>query len=185
MTPSDASGPGAAMPGRLPLALVVAVSENGVIGRDQALPWRLPSDLKRFRALTWGKPLLMGRKTFESIGKPLPGRISIVVSADPAFTPPDGVRRASSFGEARSMAEAAARELGADEIAVIGGRQVFADALGEAQTLHLTLVHAAPAGDVRFPAYDGAQWEEVAREGPLQNAGDEAAFTYITLARRA
>lgn len=185
MSPSDPSMPGSSESNALPLALVVAVSENGVIGRDQALPWRLPSDLKRFRALTWGKPLLMGRKTFESIGRPLPGRISIVISADPAFAPPDGVRRASSFREARLKAEAAAHELGADEIAVIGGRQVFAEALGEARTLHLTLVHAAPEGDVRFPAYDPAQWQEVAREGPLQNEGDEAPFTYITLARRA
>lgn len=170
-------------PPRHPLALVVAISQNGVIGADGGLPWRLPSDLKRFRAITWGKPLLMGRRTFESIGKPLPGRTSVVVSADPAFTPPEGVLRGATLAAALALADEAADAMGADEIMVIGGERVFRDTLPLARTLHLTEVHASPAGDVLFPAFDRAAWREVEREGPLRGEKDEASFTYVTLAR--
>lgn len=169
---------------RHPLALVVAVSENGVIGANGGLPWRLPSDLKRFRALTWGKPLLMGRRTFESIGRPLPGRTSVVVSADPAFGPPEGVLKGTTLEEALALADGAADAMGADEIMVIGGERVFRETLPFARTLHLTQVHAVPEGDVHFPAFDLARWRETAREGPLRGERDEAAFTYVTLERR-
>ncbi|MDI4663887.1 dihydrofolate reductase [Xanthobacter autotrophicus] len=170
---------------RHPLALVVAVSQNGVIGADGGLPWRLPSDLKRFRAITWGKPLLMGRRTYESIGRPLPGRTSVVVSADPAFTVPEGVLKGASLDEGLRLADEAADAMGADEIMVIGGARLFHDTLPLARTLHLTEVHAAPPGDVYFPAFDRAGWREVAREGPIQGDKDEAAFTYVTLVRPA
>ena len=173
------------MPERgLPLVHVVAVGENGVIGRGQELPWRLPSDLKRFRALTWGKPLLMGRRTFQSIGRPLPGRISVVVSADPAFTAPEGVRVGRTLDEALALARDAAGEMGADAIMVIGGRQVFADTLPVARRVELTRVHLAPEGDVHLPPYDPAVWRDVAVEGPVQAPGDEAAVTYVRLERR-
>lgn len=167
----------------LPLSLVVAVSENSVIGRDQGLPWHLPSDLKRFRALTMGKPLLMGRRTFQSIGRPLPGRVSVVLTGDPAFAAPEGVRVAADLRAGLAEAEAAARQMGAPEIMVIGGRQVFEDTLPLARTLHLTRVHAAPEGDVLFPALDPSQWREIHREGPVRGERDEAAVTYITLER--
>lgn len=166
-----------------PLAHVVAVAENAVIGRGLALPFRLPSDLKRFKALTLGKPILMGRQTYVSIGRPLPGRISVVVSADPAFTVPDGVRLARSLEEALLLSDRAALELGADEVMVIGGRRVFADTLPFTRTIHLTRVHLSPDGDVLLPPYDPALWREVARDGPHQGPGDEAPFTYLTLER--
>lgn len=168
---------------RHPLALVVAVSQNGVIGADGGLPWRLPSDLKRFRAITWGKPLLMGRRTYESIGRPLPGRTSVVVSADPAFVPPEGVLRGETLAEALALADAAADAMGAAEIMVIGGERVFRETLPLARTLHLTEVEAAPVGDVVFPDFDRAQWQEAAREGPLRGETDDAAFSYVTLVR--
>ncbi|MFG1479972.1 dihydrofolate reductase [Xanthobacter sp. V4C-4] len=167
----------------IPLSLIVAVAENGVIGRDGALPWHLSSDLKRFRALTWGKPLIMGRRTFESIGKPLPGRVSVVLSADPAFTVPEGVIKVPDLAAACAAAAAAARGLGADEAMVIGGRRVFADTLPLARLLHLTEVALRPDGDVSFPPFDRAQWRERDREGPLQGPKDDAPFTYVTLER--
>lgn len=167
-----------------PLAHIVAVAENGVIGRDQSLPWHLPSDLKRFRALTWGKPLLMGRHTFLSIGRPLPGRISIVLSTDPGFAPPEGVRVAATLEGALDLCAQAAQELKADTIMAIGGRRVFAETLDRAATVHLTRVHLAPEGDVRLPPYDPAIWQESERIGPAQEAGDDAPVSYITLTRR-
>lgn len=166
-----------------PLVHVVAMGENGVIGRDQGLPWRMPSDLKRFRALTWGKPILMGRHTFNSIGRALPGRISVVIGTDPAFTPPQDVRLGRDLDQALALAETAADELGADEIMVIGGRRVFAQTLPLTARVELTLVHLSPQGDVWMPPYDPRHWIEVAREGPLQGPGDEAPATYITLDR--
>ncbi|WP_234053043.1 MULTISPECIES: dihydrofolate reductase [unclassified Xanthobacter] len=171
------------MSASLPLSLVVAVGRNGVIGREGALPWHLSSDLKRFRALTWGKPLIMGRRTFESIGKPLPGRISVVLSADPAFTVPEGVIKATDLPSALEAATAAAASLGADEAMVIGGYRVFADTLPLARTLELTEVDLSPAGDVRFPPFDRSLWREIRREGPLQGPRDDAPFTYVTLER--
>ena len=166
-----------------PLSLVVAVAENNVIGRDQQLPWHLSSDLKRFRALTWGKPLVMGRRTFQSIGKALPGRISVVISADPAYVPPEDVIKAADLTQALARAEEAADTLGAGEIMVIGGARVFAETLPLAHTLELTVVHASPEGDVFFPPYDADAWREVAREGPLQGPKDDMPFSYVTLKR--
>lgn len=166
-----------------PVSLIVAVAENTVIGRAGGLPWHLSSDLKRFRALTWGKPLVMGRRTFQSIGKPLPGRTSVVISADAALALPEGVLKAEDLKDAIAKAESAADAMGADEIMVIGGVQVFAEALPLAHILHLTIVHGAPEGDVFFPPYETAQWREVAREGPLQGPKDDFPFSYVTLER--
>lgn len=170
-------------PAHRPLELVVAVAENGVIGRDGGLPWHLPSDLKRFRALTWGKPLLMGRKTFVSIGRPLPGRISVVISADPGFAVPDGVVTMPDLATGIVAANAVAARMGAEAIMVIGGHRIFAETLPLAETLHFTRVHAAPEGDVLFPPLDPADWREAAREGPIREPGDDAAYTVHRLER--
>jgi dihydrofolate reductase len=167
----------------LPLAIVVAVAENGVIGRDNKLIWRLKSDLRRFRDLTWGKPMIMGRKTFESIGKPLPGRKSIVLTRDESFSA-QGVVVARSWDDAVRRAEALANETGADEIAVIGGAEIYKLALPHARRLHLTLVHAAPEGDTVFPSYDPSAFREVRRQDRPKGPDDEHPFTFVDLERR-
>jgi dihydrofolate reductase len=167
----------------LPLAIVAAVAENGVIGRDNKLIWRLRSDLRRFRDLTWGKPMIMGRKTFDSIGKPLPGRKTVVLTRDCGFAA-DEVAVAHDWPAALRLAEAAAADMGADEVAVVGGADVFALALPQARRIHLTLVHAAPEGDVVFPPYDKAAFREVRREERPKGPDDEHAFTLIDLERR-
>ena len=166
-----------------PLAIVAAVAENGVIGRDNRLIWRLRTDLRRFRDLTWGKPMIMGRKTFDSIGKPLPGRRTIVLTRDRSFAP-DGVEVAHDWDETIARAEAAAAEMGAKEIAVVGGSEVYRLALPHAQRLHLTLVHAEPEGDTVFPSFDRAAFREVRREERPKGPDDEHAFTFVDLERR-
>src|SRR4051794_8733480 len=143
------------------LSLLVAVARNGVIGRDNSLPWHLPEDLKRFKALTLGHPVIMGRKTFESIlaslGKPLPGRENIVVTRARGYAAP-GCRVVHSLEDALSACA------GADEAFVIGGSEIFALALPIAQRLYVTEIEAEFEGDVAFPAYDRGAWRELARE---------------------
>jgi dihydrofolate reductase len=170
--------------GKARIAFVVAVAENGVIGRNGQLPWRLPSDLKRFRKLTLGKPVVMGRKTYESIGKPLDGRDNIVVTRRVDFGPP-GVHAARSVEEAIAIGEALAAKRGVDEIAVIGGADIFRAALARADRIYLTLVHAAPTGDVRFATPDPRVWRETAREAMPQTAGDQFPAEFIVLDRQA
>jgi dihydrofolate reductase len=167
----------------LPLAIVAAVAENGVIGRDNKLIWRLKSDLRRFRDLTWGKPMIMGRKTFDSIGRPLPGRKTIVLTRDHGFSAED-VAVAHGWPEALSLAEATAGAMGVGEIAVIGGADVFALALPQTRRIHFTLVHATPDGDTFFPSYDRAAFREVRREERPKGPDDEHAFTLLDLERR-
>ena len=158
------------------ISLVVAVAENGVIGDRGRLPWHIPADLRHFRHLTMGKPVVMGRRTFESIGRPLPGRRNIVITRQPDWHHA-GVLVAHSFDEALRRAGAA------PEVMVIGGAQVYAEALPWAQRIHLTRVHARPAGDTRFPEIDANQWEETARlDHPAE--GDRPACTFVTLERR-
>ncbi len=164
------------------LAVVAAVAENGVIGRDNRLIWRLKSDLKRFRALTWGRPLIMGRKTWQSIGRPLPGRETVVLTRDPAFAA-DGARTARSFEEALEAGRRIAGELGADAVMVVGGSEVYRLALPLADRLHLTLVHASPEGDAVFPAYDASAFREAAREARPAGPDDEHPFTFLDLER--
>lgn len=168
----------------LPVVLVVAVARNGVIGRAGGLPWHQSADLKRFKAVTMGKPIIMGRRTWDSIGRPLPGRTSIVVSRDPSFAPPGAVV-ARSLEEAIAAAGQDARRRGAAEIAVIGGHALFRDALPLASRLYLTEVDAAPEGDVGFPAIDPAEWREVRRERHPAGAGDDHPFAFVELERRA
>ena len=160
------------------ITLVVAAASNGVIGAKGALPWRIPEDMKHFKALTLGKPNIMGRKTWESLPKrPLPGRTNIVVTRDSQFRA-EGALVAHSFEEALRLA---AREDTA-EIAVIGGEAIFAAALGLASRIYLTEVAVSPEGDAFMPPIDREQWQETAREGPLESNGLRYAF--VTLERR-
>ena len=141
------------------ITLAVAVADNGVIGRGGALPWRLPEDLRRFKAATLGKPVLMGRKTFESIGRALPGRLNIVLTRRAGWRPADPeVRVAADLDAALALAGDAA------EVTVIGGSEIYALALPRASRVLLTEVHAAPEGDTRLPRFDPVEWLEVSRE---------------------
>ncbi|HEY5965332.1 MAG TPA: dihydrofolate reductase [Xanthobacteraceae bacterium] len=172
----------AAKPHGVAIVLVAAVAENGVIGRDNALPFRQSSDLKRFKALTIGKPVLMGRKTFVSIGKPLPGRTNIVVSRDPGFNP-DGVIVVRDLEQALRVARDDAERRGVGEIAAIGGTDIFTQLLPLADRLEITHVHARPEGDTYFPPIDATQWHPVARSDHPAGPQDEAGFSFVTYAR--
>lgn len=166
----------------LPLVIVVAVAENGVIGRKQELPWRIPGDLKHFKAVTMGKPIVMGRKTYESIGKPLPGRTNLVLTRDSDWRA-EGVVVAHSLDEILRLADEDAKKTGASEIAIIGGSTMFEKTLPIAAKIELTEVHASPEGDVMFPEYDRAAFRETRREGPMQGEKDEFAYSVVTLTR--
>ncbi len=158
------------------LSLVVAAAEINVIGAGNQMPWRLPDDLKRFKALTLGKPVVMGRKTFESIGKPLPGRQNIVITRQQGLLLPGCV-------VVNSLAEAIDAAPGAHEIAVIGGAQVYAQALSSAHVIHLTRVHAVITGDTVFPALDPTQWRERLIERHPADDRHAFAFSFIELER--
>jgi dihydrofolate reductase len=164
------------------IVLLAAVADNGVIGRDNGLPFRQSSDLKRFKAMTMGKPVLMGRKTYLSIGKPLPGRTNIVVSRDTSFAP-DGVMVARDLSSAMAMAREDVARRGAGEIVVIGGTDIFTQTMPLADRLEITHVHARPAGDTHFPPIDATQWRAVARSEHPAGPQDEAGFSYVTYAR--
>lgn len=165
------------------ISLVVAVADNGVIGRDGTLPWRISSDLKTFRRLTMGKPLIMGRRTFQSLKKPLDGRDNIVVTRDAGFRP-EGAIVAADFDAALAIARQCAKKRGVDEIAVIGGTSVFAEALPIADRMYKTEVHGSPAGDAYFPTVDWGAWREVAREALPSGPNDDFPATLIELRRR-
>ena len=160
------------------ISLILARADNGVIGNHGALPWRLPEDLKRFKALTMGKPCIMGRKTWESLPKrPLPGRSNIVVTRDKIYAA-EGAFVAQSFDEALAQA----KKENPAEIMVIGGAEIFAAAVARATHIHLTEIHAEPVGDVLFPAFSPQQWRETAREDHV--APDGLAHSYVTLERK-
>lgn len=167
-----------------PIVIVAAVARNGVIGRENQLAWRLRSDLRRFRALTMGKPLIMGRKTFESIGRPLPGRETVVLTRDRGFAHP-GVQAAPSFDTATAIADTIAARMGASEIVVAGGAEVYALALPYASKLFLTRVEAEPEGDAVFPGFSRDAFREVRHEAHPAGPDDEHAFAFIDLERRA
>jgi dihydrofolate reductase len=162
------------------LVLVVARAKNGVIGNAGALPWHLPDDLKRFKRMTVGKPVIMGRKTFESIGKPLPGRQNIVLTRDSAWAAP-GVTVVPNLAEAVAAAGLDPRAR-ADGIMVIGGAQIYAEALPSATRIELTEVDAEPVGDTVLPAFDPARWREVAREAHAAD-GERPGYAFVTLVR--
>lgn len=139
------------------IALIVAAAENGVIGRGGRLPWRMPSDLKTFRRLTMGKPVVMGRKTYQSIGKPLDGRDNIVVSRDPDFAP-QGVIICRTLVAGIEAATACATRRGTDEIMIIGGAEIYRQAMPFAGRIYLSRIAAQPEGDATFPEPDPAEW---------------------------
>lgn len=169
-------------PRSIAIVLVAAVADNGVIGRDNALPFRQSSDLKRFKTLTMGRPVLMGRKTFLSIGKPLPGRTNIVISRDPDFSAA-GVIAATDLDLAMAVARGDALRRGVYEIAVVGGADIFARLLPLADRLEITHVHARPEGDTFFPPFDASQWCVAAKSELPAGPRDEAPATCATYVR--
>jgi dihydrofolate reductase len=172
----------AAPPPQVAIVLFAAVADNGVIGRNNALPWRLKSDLQRFRSMTMGKPVVMGRKTYLSIGKPLPGRTNIVVSRNPAFAAP-GLLVAADLAAALTVARGDALRRGADAVVMIGGTEIFAQTMALADRLEITHVHANLEGDTFFPPIDPALWREVARSDHPAGPQDDASVTYVTYQR--
>ena len=158
------------------LSIVVAVAENGVIGRDNQLPWRLPADLKRFKAVTMGKPIVLGRRTYESIGRPLPGRTNIVITRQRDLSIA-GCVVVDSIDAALRHAQSAA------EIAVIGGADIFRETLPRVQRIYLTRVHARVPGDIYFPALDPSEWREADAEFHPADELHAHAFSFVTLER--
>lgn len=158
------------------LSIIVAVADNGVIGSGNQLPWRLPDDLKHFKALSLGKPVVMGRKTYDSIGKPLPGRLNIIVSRKLDL-------QIAGCQVVSSLAEAIAAAGGAPEIVIVGGADIYRQVLPQVATIHLTRVHADIPGDVQFPKLAENEWREVATEYHPADERHAHAFTFSTLAR--
>jgi dihydrofolate reductase len=165
------------------IVLIVAVADNGVIGADGTIPWRLKSDMQRLKAITMGKPVVMGRKTFISLRRPLPGRTNIVITRDAGFRAMGAVV-ATSFTESRAVATGDALRRSAGEIAVIGGAEIYAQWMERADRLEITEVHARPDGDTYFAAIDAADWEQVARVRNQAGSDDSAGFSYVTYRRR-
>lgn len=162
--------------------MIAAVARNDVIGHDNAMPWHLPADLKHFKAMTLGKPIIMGRKTWDSLGRPLPGRLNLVVSRQPGLQL-DGAETFTSLGAARVRAEQWAREHGVEELMLIGGAQLYTQALDQAQRLYLTRIEAEPDGDAFFPAFDEAEWQRIdSQEHPCE--GEAPAYRFETWQRR-
>lgn len=166
----------------VPVVIVAAVAANGVIGDDNRLIWRLKSDLRHFRALTLGRPVLMGRKTFQSIGKPLPGRETIVLTRDPSFAA-EGVRVAHGLEAGLALAQRLAATMPADSVVVAGGAEIYAQALPLADRLELTLVEADPGGDAIFPFFDRDAFEATAREDHPAGPDDEHPFSFRSYRR--
>lgn len=160
------------------ISLVAAVADNGVIGAEGKMPWHLPADLAHFKQLTLGKPVLMGRLTWESIGRPLPGRRNLVLSRDPGWRA-DGADRVGSLDEALR----ATCESGAGELMVIGGAEVYRQALPRAARIYMTRVHAEPWGDTLFPELDPDAWQEVSRRERLSDGRNSWDLTFVTLER--
>lgn len=166
------------------LVIHAAVAENGIIGTDGGLPWRLSSDLKRFKAGTMGRPIIMGRKTFEGIGKPLPGRLNIVVTRDRGWSH-EGVEAVGSLQDAITLATVRGRCMaGVEEIAVIGGGEIYAQAMPIADRLCITHVLAEPAGDTKFPAIDPAVWTATDCEDVPAGERDSHATRYCVYERK-
>ena len=164
------------------LALIAAVAQNRVIGRDGKLPWYLPKDLRYFRAVTMGKPVLMGRKTWESMNRPLPGRTNIVITRQAGYQA-EGARVVPDLEGAIELAESIAMIDGVDEIMVIGGADIYRLALPRADRLYLTEVHAEVPGDVCFPAWDRDAWREVSREDEAPRDDDSHRYSFVVYER--
>lgn len=158
------------------IVAVVAMSENRVIGRDGDLPWRISADLKHFKAVTMGYPILMGRKTWESLGRPLPGRRNIVITRNADFAV-NGTERAASLDDALAMCA------GAEKAMIIGGGQIYKEIMDRLDVIELTEVHAETDGDTYFPEIDPADWRETSRERFEPETPDGPAFSFVTLER--
>lgn len=167
----------------IPLWIVVAAATNDVIGRDGDMPWQLSTDLKRFKAVTLGKPMIMGRRTFEAIGKPLPGRTSIVVTRDENWQSP-GVVVVGSLEQALDVARQIAIAEAAEAICLVGGGQIYAQAMDIAEVIHITRVHASPEGDTVFPKIDETKWREIERADFPAGEKDSASTTYLIYEKR-
>jgi dihydrofolate reductase len=164
------------------LSIIAAVAENGVIGAGASMPWRLSSDLMRFKSITMGKPVIMGRKTFDTIGKPLAGRVNIVVSRRSDFRH-EGVTVAPTFDAALVRAEEGARAAADEEIMVIGGGEIYRSAIGRADRLYITHIEASPEGDTFFPPIDPAKWRATTAERLPVGPKDSAATTFVVYER--
>ncbi|MEW6278546.1 MAG: dihydrofolate reductase [Candidatus Eremiobacterota bacterium] len=158
------------------IVLVAALGRNRSIGRDGQVPWRLPADLRHFRSVTMGKPVVMGRKTFESIGKPLPGRHNLILTRDPNYT-------AEGCRVMHGVAEVVAACADAEELCVIGGEQIYREFLPMATRQILTLVDAAPEADAFYPEFPAEEWQEVLREPHPADEANPLAFEFVTLSR--
>lgn len=165
------------------LSIIVAQSENHIIGRGNKLPWYLPEDLKYFKRITQGKPIVMGRKTYESIGRPLPGRTNIVISRDPAYQA-KGVQSVTSLEAALAFAEQQAVIDGSEEVLVIGGAEIYAQALHQADRLYVTQVHATIEGDASFPVIDASLWEQVMREDFFADGPNPYDYSFLVYQRK-
>ena len=172
-----------AEPQEISVALIVAASSNRVIGKNNALPWYLPNDLKYFKATTMGKPIIMGRKTYESIGKPLPGRTNIVLTTDQHYAP-EGVKVVHSVDEALSVARGVAFLDEAQEVVVIGGAEIYALMLPEAQRLYMTEVKAEIEGDAFFPELDWSKWLERGREDFFSEGPNPYDYSFVVYDKR-
>jgi dihydrofolate reductase len=161
------------------ISIIAALADNNVIGRNNALPWHLPADLKRLKQTTMGHHVIMGRKTFDSVGKPLPGRVNVVVTHNVDFTP-DGVAIARSVEEAISKAEAA----GDDEIFILGGAEIFRQSIHRANRMYLTRVHTEPEGDTFFPEFDDVnEWKLVDAEHFEADEKNRYPYSFLTYER--
>ncbi|MCZ8183049.1 MAG: dihydrofolate reductase [Beijerinckiaceae bacterium] len=177
MAENPAAGPGAR------IVVVAAVARNGVIGRDNRLLWRLKSDMRHFRALTMGKPILMGRKTFDSIGRPLPGRHTVVITRNRGWAHPD-VTVAPDPESGLALARDLAELHGQNDVIIGGGSEIYRHFLPVADRLEITEVDLSPEGDAVFPAIDPLVWREASRQSFTKNADDEADFRFVTYLRR-
>ncbi len=166
----------------LPLSLIAALAQNRVIGVDNSMPWHLPGDFKFFKATTLGKPIIMGRKTWDSLGRPLPGRLNIVVSRQTGLVL-EGAEVYPSLEAAVARAEEWALEQGASELMLIGGAQLYSQGLEQADRLYLTRVALTPEGDAWFPEFDEQQWKRVS-EVPNPPEGDKPAYSFEVWERR-
>ena len=158
------------------IALIAAMAENHVIGRNNQLPWRIPADLKHFKVLTMGKPIIMGRKTYESIGRPLPGRVNIVLTGDVTY-------RAEGCEVVHSIAQALQVAGAVEEAMIVGGSDLYRQTIGDADRLYLTLVKAEVEGDAWFPKIDSRQWREIKREAHRADNSNQYDYAFVVLER--
>ena len=165
------------------LSMMVAKASNNVIGRDNKLPWYLPNDLKYFKQVTFGKPVIMGRKTWESLKGPLPGRTNIVITRQPDYLA-DGAKVVATLDDAVAMAENVAFIEGQEEAVIMGGAEIYSLALPQAERLYLTEVHANVEGDTFFPEYDASEWQQIAREDFVAEGPNPYDYSFVVYERQ-